>query len=89
MNLKPIIQSEVSQKEKNKYQILLINTYVWDLGRWLVQINLFAAQQWRHRHREETYGHREKRGKGEMHGESNMKNSITVCKIDNQWEFVV
>ena len=24
-----------------------------------------------------------------MHGESNMKTSITVCKIDNQWEFVV
>ena len=36
MNLEPIIHSEVSQKEKNKYQILLINTYVWDLGRWLV-----------------------------------------------------
>ena len=44
MNLEPIIHSEVSQKEKNKYQILLINTYVWDLGRWLVQMNLFAGQ---------------------------------------------
>ena len=36
MNLEPIIHSEVSQKEKNKYQILLINTYIWNLERWLV-----------------------------------------------------
>ena len=36
MDLKPIIHSEVSQKEKNKYQILLINTYIWNLERWLV-----------------------------------------------------
>ena len=34
MNLEPIIHSEVSQKEKNKYQILLINTYVWDLEKY-------------------------------------------------------
>ena len=27
MNLEPIIQNEVSQKEKNKY----INTYIWNL----------------------------------------------------------
>ena len=31
MNLEPIIQSEVSQKE-NKYHIL--NTYIWNLKRW-------------------------------------------------------
>ena len=30
MNLEPIIQSEVSQKEKNKY----INAYIWNLERW-------------------------------------------------------
>ena len=30
MNLKLIIQSEVSQKEKNKY----IHAYVWNLERW-------------------------------------------------------
>ena len=30
MNLKLIIQSEVSQKEKNKY----INAYVWNLEKW-------------------------------------------------------
>ena len=30
MNLEPIIQSEVSQKEKNIY----INTYIWNLEKW-------------------------------------------------------
>ena len=30
MNLEPIIQSEVSQKEKNKYP----NTYIWNLEKW-------------------------------------------------------
>ena len=30
-NLEPIIQSEVSQKEKDKYHIL---TYIWNLERW-------------------------------------------------------
>ena len=31
MNLEPIIQSEVSQKEKDKYHIL---TYIWNLEKW-------------------------------------------------------
>ena len=30
MNLEPIIQTEVSQKEKNTY----INAYIWNLERW-------------------------------------------------------
>ena len=37
MNLEPIIQSKVSQKEKDKYHILK---------------NLFTGKQWRNRHRE-------------------------------------
>ena len=32
MNLEPIIQSEVSQKNKNKYHVLMINAYIWNLG---------------------------------------------------------
>ena len=32
MNLDPIIQSEVSQKEK--HQIQYINAYIWNLERW-------------------------------------------------------
>ena len=31
MNLEPVIQSEVSQKEK---QILCINAYLWNLEKW-------------------------------------------------------
>ena len=31
MDLESVIQSEVSQKEKNKY---LINAYVWNLEKW-------------------------------------------------------
>ena len=31
----------------------------------------------------------ERGGEGEMYGESNMETYITICKIDNQWEFAV
>ena len=41
------------------------------------------------RHREQTYGHGERGGEGEMYGESNMETYITVCKTDRQWEFSV
>ena len=53
MDLEIVIQSEVSQKEKNKYRILCI--YV--EPRKMVQINWFAGQKLRHRCREQTYGH--------------------------------
>ena len=43
MNLEPIVQSEVSQKEKDKYSIL---THI------IVLKNLFMGQQWRNRQRE-------------------------------------
>ena len=33
INLEPIIQSEVSQKEKDKYHILTY-IYIWNLERW-------------------------------------------------------
>ena len=49
--------------------------------------NLFTGQQWRNRHREETYGHGERGGEGEMYGRSNMETYITICKIESQWEF--
>ena len=40
MNLKPIIQNKVNQKEKNKY-LTLTHTHIW---------SLLAEQQWRRRH---------------------------------------
>ena len=55
----------------------------------MVLKNLLTGQQWRNRHREETYGHGERGGEGEMFRESNMETYITVCKIDSQWECAV
>ena len=50
---------------------------------------LFTGQQWRSRHREQTYGHGERGGAGEMYGKSNMETYITICKIGSQQEFAV
>ena len=58
-------------------------------SRKMVLKNLFTGQQWRNRHREQTYGHGERGGEVEMYGYSNMETYITVCKIDNQWKFAV
>ena len=55
----------------------------------MVLKNLFTGQQLRNRHREQTYGHGERGGEGEMYAESNMEVSITICKIDSQREFAV
>ena len=48
MNLAPIIQSEVSQKEKDKYCIL----HIYMESRKMVLKSLFTGQQWRNKHRE-------------------------------------
>ena len=55
----------------------------------MILINLFSRQQWRNRHREQTYGHRERGGEDKMYGESNMETYISICKIDSQWEFAI
>ena len=57
MNLEPIIQSEVSQKEKDKYGILM---HLYMESKKMVLNNLFTGQQWS----EQTYGHGEKGGEG-------------------------
>ena len=51
--------------------------------------NLFIGQQWRNRHREQTYGHGERGREWEMNGKSNMETYIIICKIDSQWEFAL
>ena len=85
MSLEPIIQSEVSQKEKDKYHIL---THIYRTRKTVLK-NLFIGQQWRNRHREQTCGHGERGGEGEMNGKSNMETYITICKIVSQREFAV
>ena len=51
--------------------------------------NSFIGQQWKNRHREWTYGHEEREGKGEIYQKSNMETYITICKLDSQREFAV
>ena len=38
---------------------------------------------------EQTYGHGERGGEGEMYGESNMETYVNIIKIDSQREFAV
>ena len=59
------------------------------VSRKMVLMNLFAGQQWRKKHREQTYGHGERGGEGEMYGKRNMETYITICKIDSKQEFAV
>ena len=40
MNLEPIIQSEIRQKEKDKYHVLM---YIWNLERWYTDEPVFRA----------------------------------------------
>ena len=47
MNPEPVIQSEVTQKEKNKYSLLM---YVYGI---MVLMNIFAGKEWRHRCRKQ------------------------------------
>ena len=47
----------------------------------MVLNNLFAGQQWRNRHREQTYGHGERGEEGEMYGMTNLEIYSTICKI--------
>ena len=76
MNIEPIIQSEVSQKEKDKYHILMH----------IQRINKDGTEEFISRAavEKQTYGHGERGGEGEMYEKSNMETYITICKIDSQ-----
>ena len=58
MKLEPIIQSEVSQKEKHHYSIL---TYIYMEFRKMVTMTLYTRQKKRHRYKEQTFGLCERR----------------------------
>ena len=45
----------------------------------MVLKNLFAGDQWRNMHREQTNGHVERGGEGKMCGKSNMETYINIC----------
>ena len=46
----------------------------------MLLMKLFAKQERRHRHREETYGHGERGEEGEMYGKSNMEIILPYVK---------
>ena len=49
-------------------------------SRKMVLKNLFTGQRWRSRHREQTYGHGEMGGEGDIYEKSNMETHITYVK---------
>ena len=54
-------------------------------SRKMVLKNLFTGQRWRNAQRIDLWAW----GEGEMHGKSNMKTCITICKLNSQQEFAV
>ena len=85
MNLEPIIQSEVSQKEKDKYCIL---THIYRIQKNVTKEFFHRAAMEKQTQRIDLWT-RERGGEGEMYGESNMETYITVCKLDSHQEFAV
>ena len=69
MNPEPIIQSEVSQKEKDKY---CVQTHIYRIQKNGTEEFIYRATLEK-RHREWTCGHGEKGEEGEMFGKSNME----------------
>ena len=53
MKLEPIIQSEVSQKEKHQYSILMC---IYMEFRKMITMTLYVRQQKKHRYKEQTFG---------------------------------
>ena len=86
MNLEPIIQSEVSQKEKDKYHI---PTHIYGIQKNGTEEFSYKGSNGETDIENQIYGHGERGGEGEMYGKSNMETYITICKIDSQWEFAV
>ena len=84
MNLEPITQSVVCQKEKGEYFILHMHME----SRKLILMNIFAGQRWRLSHREQTCGPRRGKRVGQMK-RIYMKTYIAICKIDSKWEFAM
>ena len=84
MNLEPIIQSEVSQKEKNKYILTNIHGIQKDGTE---EITWRAAME--NQTQRTDLGAWQGEGEGKLYRESNTETSITICKIDSQWEFDV
>ena len=58
-------------------------------SRKIVLMNPSTGQQWRCRHREQTYGHSEGERRWDDLREQPWNIHITMCKVHRQWEFSV
>ena len=92
MNLELIVQSEVSQKEKYKYHILM---HIYGIQKDCTDEIICRAAVEKQTQRTDLWtrgageGGQQEEGKGERYGESNKETYITICKIGSQWEFAV
>ena len=81
MKLEPIIQSEVSQKEKHQYSIL---THIYMEFKKMVTITLYARQKKRHRCIEQTFGLCVRRRGWDDLREKHRNMYIIKCETDRQ-----
>ena len=80
MNLEPVLQSELSQKEKDKYHIL---THIYGIEKNGPDVSI-AGQQHRHRYREHTCVHSwGRRGWDELRALH--WNMCTVCAVTSDF----
>ena len=86
MNLEPIIQSEISQKEKNNGLILMRIYGIWEDG---TDESICRAAMETQTLRRTCGPGWWRRGKGGRHRDSSMETYIIMCKLDSQWEFAV
>ena len=80
MNLEPIIQSDVNQKEKGKYHILM---HIYGIQKNDTEEFIYRAAVEKQTQRTDL----QTWGEGAMYGESNMETYIIICKIESQREF--
>ena len=84
MNLEPIIQSEVSQKEKDKYHVLI---HLYGIQKDGTDEIVCSNGETDIENRLMDLGEGGQEGEGEMYGESNMETYIAIYKVESQCEF--
>ena len=86
MNLEPIIQSEVSQKEKNKCHSL---THIYGIQKDGTDEHICRAAMETQVQRTDLTDTGDGEGEGGTNGESSMETNTIKCKVDCQWKFAV
>ena len=76
------MQSEVSQKEKDKYLIVM---HIYRIQKNGSEEFTYRAAMEKQTSRKQTCGYGERGGEGEIYEKSNMETYITIYNIDSQW----